>query len=201
MRGMHKVIFLPGAAGAAAFWRPVGGLLPAAWEKAYLAWPGLGAEAPDPAVQGFDDLVRLVEAELTDDSSLVAQSMGGIPAVRVASRHPEQVRRLVLVATSGGVDVARFGGADWRDGYKAEHPTAASWVTDERPDHTDDMRAVAAPTLLIWGDSDPISPVAVGEHLASLLPDARLHVVAGGTHSLAVDRARETARLIAEHVA
>jgi pimeloyl-ACP methyl ester carboxylesterase len=58
----------------------------------------------------FDDLVRLVEAELTEPSTLVAQSMGGIVAVRVALRQPTQVRRLVLVATSGGVDVERLGG-------------------------------------------------------------------------------------------
>ncbi|MCW2975681.1 MAG: alpha/beta hydrolase fold protein, partial [Actinomycetia bacterium] len=109
-----KVIFLPGAVGAADFWRPVGALLPAAWEKTYLAWPGLGAEPPDPGVHGFDDLVRLVEAELTEPSTLVAQSMGGIVAVRVALRHPGKVRRLVLVATSGGVDVELLGGADWR---------------------------------------------------------------------------------------
>src|SRR3979409_534484 len=103
---MRSVIFLPGAVGAAAFWRPVGDLLPAAWKKVYLAWPGLGAESPDRDVRGFDDLGRLVEAELTDESALVAQSMGGIVAVRVALMHPNKVRRLVLVATSGGVDVA-----------------------------------------------------------------------------------------------
>jgi pimeloyl-ACP methyl ester carboxylesterase len=152
-------------------------------------------------VGGFDDLVHLVEAELTDDSSLVAQSMGGVVAVRVAARHPGRVRRLVLVATSGGVDVAGLGGADWRPAYRAEHPAAAAWIADEQPDHTADIRAIAAPTLLLWGDSDPLSPVAVGEHLAALLPDARLEIVAGGTHGLAVEHAHDVAARIAAHLA
>jgi pimeloyl-ACP methyl ester carboxylesterase len=198
---MRNVIFLPGALGAAAFWRPVGDLLPAAWKKVYLAWPGLGAESPDPAVRGFDDLVRLVEAELTDESALVAQSMGGIVAVRVALTNPDKVRRLVLVATSGGIDVARLGASEWRTDYKAAHPTAAPWITEDRPDHTNEIPSITAPTLLLWGDSDPISPITVGEHLASLLPNANLRVIAGGTHSLATDHAQEVAGHIVEHLA
>jgi pimeloyl-ACP methyl ester carboxylesterase len=196
-----KLIFLPGALGAAEFWHPVGNLVLPEGEKAYLAWPGLGAENADPAVRGFDDLVRLVEEELTERSTLVAQSMGGIVAVRVALRNPGKVRRLVLVATSGGVDVARLGGREWRTGYRADHPTAARWITEERPDHTDEIPFITAPTLLVWGDSDPISPVAVGRHLASLLPNASLRVIAGGTHSLATDHPHRVATLITEHLA
>jgi pimeloyl-ACP methyl ester carboxylesterase len=192
-----KVVFLPGALGAAAFWQPVGALLPERWEKRYLAWPGLGDEPRDADVNGFDDLVAIVERELDRPCDVVAQSMGGIVAVRAALRHPTRVRRLVLVATSGGVDVA---GSDWRSGYRAANPTAARWITVDRPDHTAELPRVAQPTLLVWGDADPISPVAVGERLLQLLPDARLHVLPGGTHALAVERAPEVAALVADHL-
>jgi pimeloyl-ACP methyl ester carboxylesterase len=127
--------------------------------------------------------------------------MGGIVAVRVALRNPDTLQRLVLVATSGGVDAARLGGADWRTDYKADHPTAAPWITDDRPDNTDEIPTITASTLLLWGDSDPISPVSVGEHLASLLPNATLRVIAGGTHSLAIDHAHDVASRIREHLA
>jgi pimeloyl-ACP methyl ester carboxylesterase len=126
--------------------------------------------------------------------------MGGVVAVRAALKHPDTVQRLVLVATSGGVDVARLGGSDWRESYEAEHPAAARWITRERPDHTDEIPSITAPTLLLWGDNDAISPVGVGEHLASLLPNVRLRVIAGGTHSLAVDRAGEVAAQIRAHL-
>jgi pimeloyl-ACP methyl ester carboxylesterase len=197
---MQRVLFLPGALGAAEFWRPVGELLPDSWEKVYLSWPGLGSQRPDRLVKGFDDLVRLVERELNGASDLVAQSLGGVVAVRVALRHPEKVRRLVLVATSGGVDVAGLGGAEWRDDYRRNHPGAADWIMRDRPDHAGELGAIRAPTLLLWGDSDPISPVAVGEHPRSLLPNARLQVLVGGTHSFAADRPEDVAPVIAAHL-
>jgi hypothetical protein len=82
--------------------------------------------------------------------------MGGIVVVRVALLHPDRVQRLVLVATCGVVDAARLGGTDWRPDYKADHPTAAPWITDDRPDDTDEIPTITASALLLWGDSDPI---------------------------------------------
>ena len=195
------LVFLPGAGGDPAFWHPVGARLPAAWRKTYLGWPGLGDQPADPAVRGLDDLVRLAEAALDASAALIAQSMGGIVAVRLALARPERITHLVLVATSGGVDVARFGAADWRPDYRRNFPNAASWIVAARPDHTADIARIAAPTLLIWGDRDPISPVAVGEHLADLLPNARLEIVAGGTHSMARDQPAPVAALIRDHLA
>src|SRR5438552_2725187 len=139
---MPRVLFLPGALGTAEFWRPVGELLPDAWEKVYLSWPGLGSQKPDRSVGSVDDLVRLVERELNEASDLVAQSMGGVVAVRVALLHPEKVRRLVLVATSGGVDVTDLGGAEWRDDYRRNYPGAADWITRDRPDHERELGAI-----------------------------------------------------------
>jgi pimeloyl-ACP methyl ester carboxylesterase len=62
------------------------------------------------------------------------------------------------------------------------------------------VELIAAPTLLIWGDSDPISPVSVGLHLERRMRKAKLHVVPGGDHSLASDKAEVVAPLIAEHL-
>ena len=60
---------------------------------------------------------------------------------------------------------------------------------------------IAQPTLLLWGDNDPISPVGIGQHLARTLPHATLHVLAGGDHSLAKNWAAEVAPLIEAHLA
>jgi pimeloyl-ACP methyl ester carboxylesterase len=195
-----KLVFLPGALGAADFWHPVGGLLPATWEKVYLSWPGLGRQPRAEHVNGFDDLVGLVEEELDRPCDLVAQSMGGLVAVRAAARHPDKVRSLVLAATSGGVDVAALGGADWRDDYRRSNPAAATWITTDRPDQTRELRALTQPTLLLWGDADPISPVAVGELLRSLLARATLEVIPGGTHGLAAEQPGAVVPLVVSHV-
>lgn len=199
---MRRLIFLPGAGGDPVFWRPLGDLLPAAWEKIYLGWPNAGHQPADPAIRAFADLGTLVEPWLEDDRpvDLLAQSMGGAIALRIALQHPRRIRRLVLVATSGGVDVAQLGGVDWRPAYRQEFPRAAAWITDVQPVLTPELPSVRAPALLLWGDADPVSPVAVGQHLRHLLPHATLHIVPGGDHGLVRERAAEVAPLIARHL-
>jgi pimeloyl-ACP methyl ester carboxylesterase len=106
----------------------------------------------------------------------------------------------VLTAGSGGLDMGRFGAADWRPAYRAAFPNAARWIETERPDHTAEIAKIMQPALLLWGDADAISPLAVGRHLERLLPQARLHVIAGGDHDFAKERAAEIAPLVAAHI-
>ena len=54
--------------------------------------------------------------------------------------------------------------------------------------------------LLLWGDADPISPVAVGERLRDLFPSAELVVVPGGTHDLISERAEDITPHIERHL-
>ncbi len=198
----RNLLFLPGAGADPAFWRPVGDRLPQTWSKTYLAWPGIGDKPPNLAVNSFNDLVTMTEAQLgTSPIDLIAQSMGGAVALQLALRHPTRVRRLVLTATSGGIDVAQFGAADWRPEYRKAFPNAASWIMEARPDLSAEIPRIAHPTLLLWGDADPISPMAVGLRLQQLLPNAILHVFAGGNHAVAHDRADEVARIIEQHLA
>ncbi len=194
-------LFLPGAGADPAFWRPLGDRLPASWPKHYFGWPGLGDQPADPAVGSLDDLVAMVEAELgAGPVDLLAQSMGGVVAMLVTLRRPETVRRLVLTATSGGVDAADRVRFDWRANYRREYPRAGRWIAEARVDLTAQLQTIGAPTLLIWGGADPISPPAVGERLAELLPDARLHVVPGAGHDLAQTHAADLAPLVGAHL-
>jgi pimeloyl-ACP methyl ester carboxylesterase len=197
---MTRVLFLPGAGASPDFWKPVGVRLPADWSKEYFGWPGLGHQPHDRSIKGMDDLVRLVSQRMDGPVDLVAQSMGGVIAARLALERPERVRRLVLTVTSGGVDMAGLGGADWRSDYRKSFPNAAGWITEARASSPLPVERIAAPTLLIWGDVDPISPVAVGKHLAIRLPNARLHVVAGGDHDVAQTHAEQVASLIVQHL-
>jgi len=198
---MTRRLFLPGAGASPLFWRPLGDLLPSDWDKRYLAWPGLGDEPPSEDVAGIDDLVRLTEAELGDEPcDLLAQSMGGLVAMLTALRNPERIRRLVLTATSGGIDMAAHGAAEWAHDYFQFHPNAAPWITTVRRDLTDRLPAIAAPTLLLWGDQDAISPFSVGEKLAAILPAAHLVVIPGGEHDLVASRAAACAPYVEAHL-
>jgi len=97
---MTRILFLPGAGASPDFWKPVGDRLPEAWPKEYFGWPGLGDQPHDPAIKGIDDLLRMVGARMDEAVDLVAQSMGGILAARLALEQPGRVRRLVLTVTT-----------------------------------------------------------------------------------------------------
>lgn len=197
----RHVALVPGVSGAGEFWQPVAERLPGDWRTTLLSWPGAGDQPHDPRIGGFEDLVAFTASKLPERSDVVAQSMGGVVAIGVALAHPSKVRRLVLVAASGGLDVTALGATDWREQYRAEFPNAAPWVWEQRPDYGDAIATVTAPTLLVWGDADPISPVAVGERLAEQLPRSALRVIRGGTHDVARERPGEIAELIVAHLA
>lgn len=196
-----SLLFLPGAGADPDFWRPVANLLPQGWQKWVCAWPGLGHNAPSQDVNGFDDLVRLVERRLPEDGvTLVAHSFGAAVAIDVALQLRHKVRALVLSATSAGLNVTKFGALDWRLDYRREYPSAASWLYTARPSFDTRLSELTPPTLLLWGDDDPISPVGIGQYLEQVLPNATLHVIAGGTHAFPVEHAQAVARLIHAHV-
>ena len=196
------LVFLPGARGSSSFWRPVADRLADVEDVVTFGYPGFDEVAADPRVSSLDDVYRWIVERLPPGAcDVVAQSMGGVLASRLAIEHPERVRRLVLAATSGGVDVRRLGAADWRADYRASLPQLPGFFVDDRTDLSERIASIRAPTLLLWSDSDPISPPAIGRFLADRIVDARLVVLPGGTHSFANERADEVASLIRAHLA
>jgi len=199
---MPSLVFLPGAGGSMSFWRPVADRLADLGPTRVLGYPGFGELPADPTLGSLGDLFGAVVQQMpAGPSHLIAQSMGGVLAVRVAIERPELVSRLVLVATSGGVDMARLGGADWRREYRASRPSVPSWFIDDRTDLTDRLRCIRAPTLLLFGDQDPIAPVSVALFLGERIADSHIVAVAGGTHALANERPDEVASIIRDHLA
>lgn len=195
------LLFLPGASGNTPFWQPVSQLLAHPAERLHLGWPGFGVTPADPQVHGLKDLVASVVAAIQTPTALIAQSMGGVIAVLAALAKPQLITHLVLSVTSDGMDMARFGAEDWRPGFLAANPALPDWFASDRQDLTRQLPGLNIPTLLLWGDADPLSPVAVGQRLAALLPRAELHVFPGGEHDLGHTRAREIAPLIDRHLA
>ena len=195
-----KLLFLPGASGNTAFWKPLSDLLANQAEKEILAYPGFGQEPAASDVGSFEDLVGMIVSRIDQPTALIAQSMGGVIAIRAALEKPELVTHLVLAVTSGGVDTRGLGAQDWRKGFVDANPSFPDWFVSFESDLTRELARIVQPVLLLWGDADPYSPVAVGQSLLEALPNARLHVVAGGNHDLARDYASQLAPLVDAHL-
>ena len=176
-------------------------------ESETVDWPGLGDIPADPGVNSYEDLVAGVVARLEHRAErlgqpavLVGQSMGGWIAARVAIERPELVERLVLAATSAGVDMEALGATDWRPGARRARPDSPEWSFAQHPAMEEELRELPHPVLLVWADADPISPLAVGERLHELLPESELVVFESTDHWVVLEYADEVAARITRFV-
>ncbi|HDR9081120.1 TPA: alpha/beta fold hydrolase [Burkholderia vietnamiensis] len=191
-----QLLFLPGASGSTAFWQPLASRLVHPAERRIVGYPGFGDTPADPDVTDFDGLVRRVLHTIDRPTAVIAQSMGGVIAMHAALERPALVTHLVLTVTSGGLDMRGLGAQDWRTDFARANPHLPDWFLTLHVDLSDAIGRIAQPTLLLWGDDDPISPVAAGQRLLERLPDARLHLVPGGRHDLAAVHADTLAPLV-----
>jgi pimeloyl-ACP methyl ester carboxylesterase len=129
-----------------------------------------------------DDAAALMRHLDIGNADIYGYSMGGGAALQVALRHPELVRKLVIVSASYSRDgwypevwsaieqitPELFDGTPWREAYDRTAPDPGAFpalVTkmtqlDGTPFHwsADAVRAITAPTFIIIGDSDGTTP-------------------------------------------
>jgi len=141
---------------------------------------------------------------------LVGHSMGGYVAIRLAAGRPELVGRLVLVASAGTPTgrsmlghlvplllAARYATPTFlpvlaRDTLRMGPTTLWRAARDLlAEDVRKDLRRIEAPTLLLWGENDPLVPPAVGGLLRQEIPDSRLLVLEAAGHVPMFDRSRK----------
>ena len=191
------VLLVHGLSGSWRWWRPV---LPAlAREHAVhlVDVPRFAALARFGPADAAAWLARFVEAAARGPVAAVGHSLGGLLTAQLAARRPDLVERLALVGPTGipsgrgllghalpllaalrrapvhvVVDAVRAGPESLLRG--ALYATGR----DLRPD----LGAIEAPTLLLWGERDPLVPARLAEEWRRGLPDARLTVLPGAGH-------------------
>lgn len=66
-------------------------------------------------------------------------------------------------------------------------PAAIAALALVEHDFSSALRAIRAPTLVVWGSDDRIAPLRTGEAVAGIIPGARLVVIPGAGHAPQLD--------------
>ncbi len=123
---------------------------------------------------------------------LVGHSLGGRLCLGVALRHPEKVRKLVLVDASGLGKVSRLGNivltAFWAIRKLLRHRQPyPNFLTAEGEDDpwlcVDELPDIRTPTLIVWKRHDLYFPLAIARRAEELIPGAHLVVLPGYGHA------------------
>jgi pimeloyl-ACP methyl ester carboxylesterase len=184
------VVLVHGMTASTDWWRPTIAALEPHHDVRIVELRGL------PVREAAQRLAEWLETEDLRGAALVGHSMGGTVAVETAAQAPEAVGRLVLIAPAG-IFPSRS-----RRSYTL--PLARStlmraptqlprmvrdtvrvgplrlWHMSSdllRGDITPALRAVRAPSLVVWGAEDRLLPPWLAEEFRTLIPDCRLVVL------------------------
>ena len=173
--------------------------------------------------QMADDVAALMEHLDITQADVVGYSMGGATGLRLAMDRPELVRKLVAISAHYRLDsiypevlagIAEVTpeimmGTPWYEEYYApvaprpeDFPVLVEKLKEldaTEFDWSQEIEAIAAPTLLIYGDADVIQPEPMVELFRLLgggvpgdltgLPKARLAILPSTTHVGVMNRA------------
>lgn len=134
-----------------------------------------------------DDAIAVADHHDLDTFVLGGASMGAATALHVATMIPERIEALLLVIPPNAWERRVLSSVLYR-GISAVSSLPIPLVGDQNrasvfhgAAHSDlpwpdDVKSIECPATILSWRFDPIHPVAVGEHLAELLPNATLHV-------------------------
>lgn len=149
---------------------------------------------------------------------IVGHSFGGRVGIKLASIHPELISKLVLVDSAGfpmpaskkklmkaAAKIAKpffkpkimqglrkkiyqkIGAED----YLATPELQQTFVNVTGEDLSEDMKKIQAPTFIIFGENDKVTPVTYGELMKFLIPRSKIQVLKGAGHFSFLDQPEE----------
>ncbi len=203
----ETIVFVHGLSGSTLWWRRNIPELARHYRLYLVDLPGFGAMRRHRQhfrlEKAAEWLYAWTEAVGLDSFYLIGHSMGGYICMDLAVRHPEKVKRLILVSPisipressvvrfiphlmrSGRRTMPAFWPILLFDGMRAGVFTL--WRVASQIIAVDVAPIVSAlhiPTLLIWGENDDLVPLALGQQLSARLAhgQARLLVIQRANH-------------------
>jgi len=152
---------------------------------------------------GFSEIASLlgrwIETSFSEPVHVVGNSMGGHVAIHLAAARPDLVRSLTLANSTGipfeiapGQHLANIivprGALSFttilaRDALRSGPMSIA--VAFARLLHDDArplIKTIRMPTLLMWGDRDPLVPLNYARQLSEMIPNSKLVVIPNAGH-------------------
>lgn len=197
------VVLLHGLDGSARWWHPTLATLAPhfrCYAPNFVRFDRWRERARVPLARSSAFVAALLTALEIDRAHIVAHSMGGYSACRFAIERPAGVDRLVLIAPAvlprqdrvlrevhRVVPFARAVAPDFLPVLFTDslRTGPARWLRSARELRVAEplpLERIAAPTLLIWGDHDPLVPVALGPQVRDRIAGSRLIVLPGSGH-------------------
>ena len=150
-----------------------------------------GTHAPPPLRLMATPVVGALLARVKPNAAMVVRMMASMGEKDTIVRHPELLA--TLVASGGDPDATAVNRAELRAVLGPLGFRRSALVRAE------ELRRVRAPTLLIWGDRDPVGTVEAARVTAELIPQAQLEVLPGG-HVPYLGNPERTAELLSSFV-
>ncbi|MBN6033785.1 alpha/beta fold hydrolase [Amycolatopsis sp. 195334CR] len=151
-------------------------LVPARVERLVLTAPTLPGPLSRAERLGWQTLGRL--ALLVGPGLL---TVTGSALMGVKQRNPRQLPCSPELAALIGEQLAEIGPRQLRNGVTAFASAVSAMFVDRHPAE-DAIDRLAVPTLVLWGDQDPLIERATIDHLLARRPDWALHVFEGVGH-------------------
>jgi pimeloyl-ACP methyl ester carboxylesterase len=155
-------------------------------------------------------IVSWMEAVGIKQAHLLGHSMGGYICLWIAARHPERIKRLVLVSPAGIPHKRSLPGYAFpllvavcslkpsffsiliSDALRAGPLTIVRAAQDLlTKDIRDYLKEITAPTLLIWGEYDSLVPPALGDILKQEIRHADLLILKNAGHVSMFDQPKQ----------
>lgn len=210
-----RLIFGHGWGQSGAAFQPLADILKPFGACSLIDFPGFGDSPPPPDDWGTADYADLVADWLRTLGSArfvwIGHSFGGRVGIQLASRHPELLSGMVLIAAAGlqrhrtlwerlriktRVGTFKIAKRFVREGpqldrlrqrfgsadYRNAGRLRPIFLRVVREDLTAEAKRIRCPALLLYGTGDTETPPEIGKRLHALIPASELALLDGFTH-------------------
>lgn len=209
------------------------------WPILLVDLPGFGGSSlPDFGwrVENYADFLKaflehfrkFLASSFSTSSIIIGHSFGGRVAIKFASKYPEKVKKLVLVA-SGGIKHKTFKSIalkyfakivknflkifklsrlseHLREKFSSPDYLQASGVMKEvflnsiNEDLTNDAKKIQAPALIIWGEDDQELPVQDAFILQKTIKQSRVEIFDNAGHFMFLEKQQDFLKILTKFI-